>query len=62
MMEINVRPHTDTLRPVSSITRDGIQNKFMEVQVRMTWQTRHRLAISFSTREPFYLMHTYCSL
>ena len=32
--EVSVRPQTDTLRPVSSITRDGIQNKFNEVQVR----------------------------
>ncbi len=32
--EVSVRPQTDTLRPVSSITRDGIQNKFNEVQVQ----------------------------
>ena len=32
--EISVRPHTDTLKLISSITKDGIENRFIEVQVR----------------------------
>ena len=32
--EVSVRPHTDTLAPVISVTKDGIENRFNEVQVR----------------------------
>jgi len=31
--EIKIRPHTDTLNPIISITNDGIQNTFNEIQV-----------------------------
>jgi len=31
--EVQIRPQTDTLKPVVSITKDGIQNSFLDVQV-----------------------------
>ena len=33
VQEIQIRPQTDTLRPIVSITKDGIQNTFNDVQV-----------------------------
>ncbi len=40
VQEISIRPQTDTLRPISSITKDGIQNRFNEVQVRRVQGTQ----------------------
>ena len=30
---IKVRPRTDTLQPITTVTRDGIENKFHNIQV-----------------------------
>jgi len=34
VQKVSIRPTTDTLRPIEAITKDGITNKFAEVQVR----------------------------
>lgn len=31
--EIKIRPHTDTLDPIVSVTKDGIQNTFKDIQI-----------------------------
>jgi hypothetical protein len=33
VVEVSIRPKTDTLPPINSITKDGIENRFKEVQV-----------------------------
>jgi regulator of protease activity HflC (stomatin/prohibitin superfamily) len=30
--EVTIRPRTDTLQPVTAVTKDGIQNKFNDIQ------------------------------
>ena len=34
VFEVAIRPTTDTLDPIQSVTKDGIQNTFNDVQVR----------------------------
>jgi regulator of protease activity HflC (stomatin/prohibitin superfamily) len=33
--EVTIRPQTETLQPVTAVTKDGIQNTFNDIQVRM---------------------------
>jgi hypothetical protein len=33
VLEVTVRPSTDTLEPISGVTKDGITNEFKNVQV-----------------------------
>lgn len=44
--QVSIRPKTDTLPVITSITKDGIQNRFTEVQVRWSFR-RTKLLISF---------------
>ena len=33
VQEIMIRPQTDTLRPITTVTKDGIENTFNDIQV-----------------------------
>ena len=53
MVQIVVRPKTDTMNPIVSITKDGISNTFNNVQVIATY------SIPFFTRIFLALKCTY---
>jgi hypothetical protein len=39
--EVTIRPQTDTLEPVTVVTRDGIQNTFNDIQGQMSYHSLH---------------------